>query len=59
MIAVVLMERANWLGWTAGGAALWGLGALFILNYLKRQRPRPIAALWELSRYLPIGAPRL
>jgi hypothetical protein len=24
-IAVVLMERAGWLGWTAGGAALWGL----------------------------------
>jgi len=58
-IAVTLMERADWLGWTAGGAALWGLGALFILNYLMRQRPRPIAALSELSRYLPIGAPRL
>jgi hypothetical protein len=58
-IAVVLMERDDWLGWTAGGAALWGLGALFVLNYLKRQRPLPIAALSELSRYLPIGAPRL
>ena len=58
-IAVVLMERADWLGWTAGGAALWGLGALFILNYLMRQRPRPIAALSELPKYLPIGAPRL
>ena len=58
-IAVVLMERADGLGWTAGGAALWGLGALFILNYLKRQRPAPIAALSDLSRYLPSGAPRL
>lgn len=58
-IAAVLMERADWLGWTAGGVLLWGLGALFILNYVKRQRPRPITALSELSRYLPIGAPRL
>jgi hypothetical protein len=58
-IAILLVEREDWLGWTAGGAALWGLGALFILNYVKRQRPQPIAALSELAKYLPIGAPRL
>lgn len=58
-IAVALAEGDDWLGWTAGGAVLWGLGALFILNYLMRQRPRPIAALGELSKYLPIGPPRL
>lgn len=58
-IAVALVERDDWLGWAAGGAALWGLGALFILHYLKRQRPLPVAALSELSTYLPIGAPRL
>lgn len=26
-ITVALMECADWLGWTAGGDALWGLGA--------------------------------
>ena len=35
---------------SAGPRALWGLGALFILNYLMRQRLRPIAALSELSK---------